>query len=138
MFQHPANADIARFASQGGHRYVLENVRGGLDQAGEVITTPTRLHPNTLVQFYIDKHTKTVYYMPYPGETAKTLHAVLPRLTTLISVSNSAHLVFKGLTLVHGTRGIGPFTQYFSSEGVVEIENALDISVVECDIGLAG
>jgi parallel beta-helix repeat protein len=79
---------IPRFA-----RYYLENVFEALGESGE---------------WYLDRASGQLYYVPLPGEKVDAVRAVAPKLKYLIKVLGEPergryveHLTFKGLTFQH-------------------------------------
>ena len=73
--------------------YWVENVFEALDTPG---------------QWYLNRTTGTLYYMPKPGETPENVTVVAPRLSQLVRVEGKAdgsspvsHVYFKNLTFSH-------------------------------------
>ena len=71
--------------------YYLENVFEALSRAG---------------QWYLDRPTGTLYYLPMPGESPETVSAVAPRQVALMTVRGTAespvrHLQFRGIQFSH-------------------------------------
>ena len=69
----------------------FENALEFLDQPGE---------------WYHDKSTKTLYYLPRPGENMATAEAIIPQLETLVKIQGTLdepvhHLTFEGITFSH-------------------------------------
>ncbi|MFP4249086.1 MAG: right-handed parallel beta-helix repeat-containing protein [Armatimonadota bacterium] len=98
-------ADIIRFNGQtgtdprlfdwAGNRYYVEHVFEGLDQPGE---------------WYLDRETGTLYYMPMPGETPGTIEAYAPSIEHLVEFYGNeetgesvTHIVLRGLTFEHAS-----------------------------------
>lgn len=57
-------------------------------------------------EFYFDKNTETLYYMPRPGEDMGTSKVIVPGLETLVRVKGTpddpvTNLCFQGLTFAH-------------------------------------
>jgi Right handed beta helix region len=69
-----------------GHRFLLENVKEALKVAG---------------QFYVDRPTGMVTYLPKSGETMTNTTIVAPRLGKILSATNLGHVTFQGLTFAH-------------------------------------
>jgi hypothetical protein len=76
-----------------GHRFIVENVREALDRPG---------------QWYLDRKTGVLAYIPMPGEDAATAEAIAPRLESLLHLKGDVtkrqwvqHLEFRGLTFAH-------------------------------------
>jgi hypothetical protein len=70
-----------------GFRYFLENVKEALSQPGE---------------FYLDRPTGVLTYIPMPGEDMATAVVIAPRIDTLIHIQNAQNLTFKGITFAYG------------------------------------
>ncbi len=69
-----------------GHRFLLENVKEALKVAG---------------QFYVDRPTGMVTYLPKSGETMTNTTIIAPRLAKILSATNLGHVTFQGLTFAH-------------------------------------
>lgn len=74
-----------------GHRFLIENVREALGQPGE---------------WYLDRPTGRLTYIPRPGETPDKAEVIAPRLPELLVFAGAPdrpvqHLAFQGLTLAH-------------------------------------
>jgi parallel beta-helix repeat protein len=76
-----------------GDPYWLEGDSRWLDQPGE---------------WFLDRKTGTLYYIPRPGETLATMQAVAPRLSTLLDLNGDAKkgqliesVTFRGITFSH-------------------------------------
>ena len=88
-----------------GHRYFVENVREALSKPG---------------QWYLDKPTGTLTYIPKPGETPQNTQVIAPYITRLVEiVGNLAerrwveNIQFRGLTFAHANWVPGPRGQSF-------------------------
>jgi hypothetical protein len=129
--QWPLKDDAApRFA-----RYWVENVKEALTEPGE---------------WYLDRPTGRLYYLPMPGETIETLEAFAPRMPQLLLVQGDraagtyvTGLTFRGLRFVHtsweqpGTRA--GFEQAAANvPAVVHLEFARHCSVEDCTIEHVG
>jgi len=69
-----------------GHRVLLENVKEALKVPG---------------QFYVDRPTGVITYLPKSGESMTGSTIVAPRLGKLLSATNLGHVTFQGLTFAH-------------------------------------
>lgn len=69
-----------------GVDYRVENVFEALTESGE---------------WYLDRPTGKLYYLPLPGEELATAEIVAPRLETLLRLDGAAHVRFAGLTFAH-------------------------------------
>ncbi|MBI5834845.1 MAG: right-handed parallel beta-helix repeat-containing protein [Armatimonadetes bacterium] len=85
---HPSMAGLGA-----GTRYLVENVKEQLGQPGD---------------WYLDRPTATLTYVPMPGEAPERALVIAPRLTTLVQFQGDIagrrwveHLEFRGLTFAH-------------------------------------
>ena len=69
-----------------GHRFLLENVKEALKVAG---------------QFYVDRPSGVVTYLPKIGETMTNTTIIAPRLGKILSATDLEHVTFQGLTFAH-------------------------------------
>ena len=74
------------WAEGDGVDFRLENVFEALSEPGE---------------WYLDRPTGTLYYMPMPGEKPSTTEFVAPRLETLLRIDGASNIRFEGLTFAH-------------------------------------
>ena len=92
-----------------GNRYLVENVKEALSEPG---------------QWYLDRPSGTLTYVPRPGETPERTVVVAPRLQRLVSfIGNAgkepsketvvAHITLRGLTLAHSNWVLPPEGQVF-------------------------
>ena len=92
LFQNPTNMPIGTWANQsseGGGRYFLDNVREGLDAAGE---------------FYCDIPAGEVLYRPLAGEidpAALDLYLAIERTVVWVSNTSNVTLAGPGLVVAH-------------------------------------
>ena len=99
-----------------GHRYYLENVKEGLTEPGE---------------FYLDRTTGELTYIPKPGEDPQTADVVAPRLDNLVILAcDSAnkrwveHLQFRGLIFAH-SNWVCPEDGQFYPQAEVGLDGAI-------------
>jgi hypothetical protein len=83
-----------------GHRYVVDNVRDALLSPG---------------QWYLDRSSGELTYIPRPGESMDTTEVVAPRLNRLLMLQGDAaggrfvqHVVFRGLSFAHSNWVLAP------------------------------
>lgn len=76
-----------------GRRYLVENVAEALSEPGE---------------WYLDRPTRELTYIPMPGETPETVEVIAPRLATLLELRGDPEagrfvtgIVFRGLALAY-------------------------------------
>jgi len=93
-----------------GHRYLVENVREALGEPG---------------QWYLDRPTGTLTYIPRPGQSPDKTSVIAPRLEELVNLVGDAasqqpieHIHFKGLTLAHTNWLLPPQGQAYSQADV--------------------
>lgn len=115
--------------------YRVENVREALDQPG---------------QWYLERKSGQVTYIPVPGETAETIQAVAPLLSTIVSIqgnpngeSKVEHIVFRGITFAHtgwnnNNRGYSAFQAEKTLDGAITMNYADHISVEDCIVRNTG
>lgn len=107
---------------QKGHRYLVENVREALSEPG---------------QWYLDRPTGTLTYIPRPDQKPNVASVVAPRLAQLVNLVGQdgrpvEHLQFEGLTFAHSNWTLPPHGQSFSQ---ADISLTAAISAVwACDI----
>lgn len=77
-----------------GTRYLVENVKEALEEPG---------------QWYLDRPSGTLTYLPRPGEKPEQTVVMAPRLDRLVAVQGDAaghrwvtNIIFRGLTFAHG------------------------------------
>jgi len=71
-----------------------------MENALELLTEPG--------QWYFDRHTHTLYYMPRPGEDMSKVEVIAPKLETLVEIKGTldnpvTDIRFEGLTFSHAT-----------------------------------
>src|ERR1700739_515079 len=69
-----------------GHHFLLENVKEALKVPG---------------QFYVDRPTGIITYLPKSGETMTSTTIVAPHLEKILTAENLGHVTFQGLTFAH-------------------------------------
>ncbi len=69
-----------------GHRFLLENVKESFRIPGE---------------FYLDRPTHVLTYLPKSGESISTSTFVAPRLQKILYANGLSHVTFQGLTFAH-------------------------------------
>jgi hypothetical protein len=69
-----------------GVDFRLENVFEALSEPGE---------------WYLDRHTGKLYYIPMPGEDMAASEIIAPRLESLLRIDGAANLRFEGLSFAH-------------------------------------
>jgi hypothetical protein len=98
-------------------RYIVENVREALSEPGE---------------WYLDRPTGTLTYLPLPNERPETAVVVAPRLDRLVELKGDPakkawveHIVFRGLTFQQNNWNVGP-TGYQFCQAEAILDAAID------------
>lgn len=105
------NGRFARLAAN--ERYVVENVKEALSEPGE---------------WYLDRPTGTLTYIPLPGERPETSLVVAPRLDRLVAIQGNPeqdawveHLTFRGLSFEQTNWNVGPTGyQFCQAEAILD------------------
>ena len=126
---------IGHWYRAGRNPYYIENISEELRHPGE---------------WYLDRPSGTLYYVPLPGETPANVEVVAPRLETLVRVAGDAqaesvveHLVFERITFAH-TNWTTPRRGYDVSQGqptlsaAVEFTGARDCTMLRCTVAHTG
>lgn len=120
----PTFRDLSR-----GTRYLVENVKEALSQPGE---------------WYLDRPTGTLTYLPLQGEQPATAEVVAPRLNTLLELRGDPvakrwvhDVTFKGITFAHANwttppKGHCVSQAEFSLEAGVTAVGARDCAFTDC------
>lgn len=114
LFAQASSQAIGQWAKQGGQRFLLENVKEGLDEPGE---------------WYFDAAEKQVFLIPPEGWKASAastdgLYATAGQLPVLLYVENGAsQFAMKDVELRHADSGVVVNT-YYSQNAVVRLQNA--------------
>jgi len=120
---------------QKGHRYLVENVREALGTPGE---------------WYLDRPTGVLTYLPLPGEDPATATVVAPLLERLLDIRGeeglglyTSDLRFEGLTFAH-TNWVLPEKGYSYGQadaglrGALYLEGARNVSFQSCRVMQVG
>ncbi len=116
-------------------RYYVENVREAFETPG---------------QWYLDRPTGTLYYLPLPGEEPDKTTAIAPRVDILLKVAGDAQkhapvhdLIIRGLSFRHTNWHMPPDTHYCQAGqamhrtppcGAVQLQEAVDCRIIDCVI----
>src|SRR5205823_6119155 len=76
-----------------GHHFLLANVKEALKQPG---------------QFYLDRPTGVLTYIPKAGEMLGSTTIIGPRLQQILTASNLGYVTFQGLTFAHSDWQVPP------------------------------
>lgn len=128
-----ANADFASFNP--GYPYMVENVREALGRPGE---------------WYLDRPTGELTYVPARGESLRNAEIAAPRLERIVRLKGDAangkfveHVVFKGLTFAHSNWVTPPQGHQFPQSdanlpGAIVAEGACDCRFEGCRVQHTG
>lgn len=109
--------------------YRVENVREALDQPG---------------QWYLDRTTGRLTYLPMPDESVEKIRAVVPRLSQIITIAGKEktgppveHVILCGLTFAHTgwnnkERGYSAFQAEKAIDGVITMNYARHCTIKDC------
>lgn len=123
----------ARFAA--GHRFLVENVREALGEPGE---------------FYLDRASGRLTYVPRPGESPDRTEVVAPRLPQLLLISGDLaqrrwveHVHLRGLTFAHANWTTPPGGQSFPQAEVnlgaaIAVQSARSVVIEHCAVRHTG
>ncbi len=78
---------------EAGRRYLVENVKEALGEKG---------------QWYLDRPSGVLTYVPMDGETPQRVEVIAPRLRQLMRLDGVQHVQFEGLTLEHADWSLEP------------------------------
>lgn len=118
--------DFIKFSK--GQRYVVENVPEALGRPGE---------------FYLDRRTGELTYIPVPGEDPRTTQVVAPRLEYLVSLNGASNVTFRGIAFEH-TNWTTPSEGYSYSQAeailpaAIRAGNAVECTIERCTVAHTG
>jgi len=112
-------------------RYYVEHIIEGLDAPGE---------------WYLNRKTGDVYYLPMPGETMDSVEVIAPMLRQVVKIEGDLkagafveHLHFQGLKVYHTDYSLGPegMNNQQASSSVIAAFHALGgrhCSIEDCEV----
>jgi hypothetical protein len=115
--------------------YRLENVKEALAQPG---------------QWYLDRGTGILTYLPRPGETPTKTAVIAPRLSRIVELKGDVgsatyvdHLAFRGLTFAHsasnvGANGHSTYQAEVDLDGAIAAQNARHVAFEDCVVRHTG
>ncbi len=114
--------------SDGLAAYTVENVATAMDTPGE---------------WYLDRPSRQVFYLPKPGEKLKGFSAVAPRLATLIRVQGARSVSFENVSFRHTeytmpADSAGDGQAAVSVPGAVQISDSEDVAIRDCRVVQVG
>lgn len=126
-FAHPSTFRLSETGKTPGPpfaRYYVDNVLEALDTPGE---------------FYFDRATKVLTYLPLPGESIDTAEAVVPRLGRVAWLHGARHVQLIGLAFEHMAYRLpdgvaGSRQAAVDVPAAVSLDGASDCRVVGCRI----
>ena len=134
-FTGPTRSTASYMGLQKGKRFLVENVRDALERPGE---------------WYLDRRTGILTYVPLPGEDMAEAVVIAPRLERLVELKGDVakrgwvqHVAFRGLTFSH-TNWVVPAKGYSYSQaeaglsGAIAAEGARHCALDECGITQVG
>jgi parallel beta-helix repeat protein len=110
------------------HRYLVENVKEALSQPG---------------QWYLDRPSGTLTYLPMPGESLDSVSAVAPKIEQLVAAKNLSYVTFQGITFAE-TNWNTPAAGYKSNHAEPSLTPALSfqtanyVTIDGCTIARTG
>jgi hypothetical protein len=131
MFQTPDTGESGCVYAVGGfpkdvsgNRWVLENSMYALDMPGE---------------WYADPKTAALFYIPFADETMSTTVAVLPTLSTMLSIVGTSELpildvVIESITFENFDIDTYAIGEGFAHTGAIVIANASNITLVDVTV----
>lgn len=112
LFQSPTKTPVGQWATQGGQRYLLENVLEGLGDPGD---------------WYWDQGTGKVLLIPPPELAAsQAIYVVAPRLLTLVEIGSAARVTLEDIELHHADTG-DRVDQYYTPQAALKIYDSTDL-----------
>ncbi|MEI7731852.1 MAG: right-handed parallel beta-helix repeat-containing protein [Verrucomicrobiota bacterium] len=108
--------------------YFIENVKEELKSPG---------------QWYLDRPSGVLTYLPCAGETLTNTRIVAPRLVNVMVCQSAAHIEFHGLTFSHNEAPL-PHDGYGGSQGqadlpaAIELNGARNCALVRCEVSRVG
>jgi hypothetical protein len=114
-----------------GKRFFVENVQEALSRPGE---------------WYLDRPTGTLTYLPLPGETPETTPVYAPRLETLVEFRGDVakrawvqHITFRGLTFAHTNWNTPPngntsYQAEVTLPAAIIATGARDVAFAQCGV----
>ena len=95
-----------------GHHFLLANVKEALKQPG---------------QFYLDRPTGTLTYIPQAGEVLSTASIIRPNLQKILTANQLSYVTFQGLTFAHSDWPI-PTNGYVATQADTATPAALSLT----------
>jgi parallel beta-helix repeat protein len=131
----PTRNDLRGESHEEGAQYVVENVFESLEEPG---------------QWYLDRPSGRLYYIPLPGEDIETAEVIAARLSTVLRIEGASleekpveEIHFDGLTFSH-TEWHLPEKVAASNQasnevpGAIQVRNARGISFDRCNVSNVG
>lgn len=111
-----------------GAAYVVENVREALTEPGE---------------WYLDRASGVLTYLPKPGEDAMKTEVIAPVVDHFLSMDDTAHITFRGITFAHTAWATPPQGHCFPQaeadiSAAIRLTGAQHCRFEKCGITLTG
>jgi hypothetical protein len=117
FFEQPSTYPPGWNVGPSGKRYIITNVKEGLDTPGE---------------WYFDSEKKSLLYYPKPGELPDKVTVIAPRLNAVISLQNTSNIQFQHLSIQYAEGGNRQ--PYRATSHAFEITDSTDIMVDACEV----
>jgi hypothetical protein len=118
------------------HKWIIEkNARYWVKNAPDLLDEPE--------EWYLDKKTGVLSYLPLPGEDPSQILAIAPAMKQIVRIEGARNLRFEGITFSHADWSIGP-KGYSDSQaaidypGAVWAQGAVDYSFEDCTFSHVG
>ena len=134
-FTGPTNNKAAYQKFPKGGRYLIENVKEALTEPGE---------------FYLDRKTNELTYIPMPGEDIATAEVIVPRLNRLVELRGDVknrqwvqNILFDRLTFAHTNWETPPAGYVFwqaeaKLDAAISMTGARLVSITDCAVRHTG
>ena len=103
----PSYADLSK-----GRKYIVENVREALTDPGE---------------WYLEKASGVLLYIPQRGEQREKAEIIAPRLEKLLTIDGANHIQWRGLTFAHTAWNV-PATGYSFPQAEIPVPAAIEVT----------
>eukprot|EP00045_Choanoeca_perplexa_P012300 m.133752 g.133752 ORF g.133752 m.133752 type:complete len:683 (-) comp15954_c0_seq2:547-2595(-) len=108
--------------TQGGQRYIVENVREGLDEPGE---------------WYYDRVSGLLSYYPLPNEYTNNVTAWVPSVETLLQLTDARNVHLESVVWQYGASFYNRFKTY-PSVGLIGLDHCERVTIHNCIIQNTG
>eukprot|EP00041_Stephanoeca_diplocostata_P027224 m.746736 g.746736 ORF g.746736 m.746736 type:complete len:789 (-) comp23140_c0_seq3:3444-5810(-) len=112
VFSSAHEAVIGQFEGPSGRRYILENVKEGLDEPGE---------------WYWDTKEQLISYIPQEGDAVDNFSVVAPQVQVLLQVYGAQHVHVANIEFAHASLG-DRTNQYHDAVSAINVQNSFDVT----------